>query len=113
MTTHTPINPLLQAVLPDMIVRLADAKRVIEDTLRPITVDMRAVADFLDFEIERAELQLSKAEWSSQADTDAIEARIQHLKALRSGVEKGDARSIMHQLEQVLAILKRLRDEAD
>lgn len=113
MTAHTPINPLLQSLLPEMIERLSGAKRQVGDILRPVAVDLQAVVDFLDFEVSRAELELSKAEWSSRADTDAIEVRVRHLKGLRAGVDQGSVSTMLEQIEQVILVLMRLDSEAD
>jgi hypothetical protein len=113
MTAPTPINPLLQAFLPQMIERLTVAQREVGDILRPISVDMAALADFLDYEVGRTELELSKAEWASQADTEALQSRIRYLRGLRAGVDAGGAASVLGPIEEVLVILRRLRSESD
>jgi hypothetical protein len=112
MTEYTPINPLLQASLPQMIERLGKAKREVGDILRPIAVDANALSDFLDFEVTRAELELSKAEWSSRADIEAIRDRVRYLTDLKAGVEESSVSEMLKNLEWLMVALVQLSDEA-
>jgi hypothetical protein len=113
MTTPTPLNPLLLAFLPEMVERLTRAKREIRDLLQPVMVDMKSLVDFLTFEIDKTRLELDRAEWSSQADTASIRARIAYLEALRSGIEDGCMGAVAHHMDEVLVMLARLQQEAD
>jgi hypothetical protein len=113
MSDHAPINPLLRAALPGMIDRLAQAQLKVRETLAPIAVDMQAVSDFLDFEIQRTQLELDRAEWSSRADTETIDERGRYLRGLLKGVEYDINETVADRLGAMADILKRLRDEAD
>lgn len=113
MTTPAPINPLLRAFLPEMIERMEAAKLKIRDLLAPISIDMDALSDFLAFEISRTQLELDRAEWSSQADTASIEERGRYLSATAQTVAQSRVATVTQHMDEILEILKQLEAEPD
>jgi hypothetical protein len=113
VTKTTPINPLFRASLPQMIERMEGARRKVREALNPIAVDIRALSDFLSFEISRTQLELDRAEWSSQADTAAIDDRGRYLAGMLETVGRSQMDQLTDHMEHVLAILKRLEAEPD
>jgi hypothetical protein len=109
----TPINPLLRAFLPEMIERMEAAKLKVRDTLGPVSVDMNALSDFLAFEIDRTQLELDRAEWSSQADTGSIDERGRYLRGIADTVGQNHVDMVTHRMDEILDILKQLEAEPD
>ncbi|KOX53848.1 hypothetical protein ADL19_14840 [Streptomyces purpurogeneiscleroticus] len=113
MTSPTPINPLLRAFLPEMIERMEAAKIQVRDLLAPVSIDLAALEDFLAFEVSRTQLELDRAEWSSQADTASIKERGVHLRNIADAVAAGHIAAVTDRMEEILTILKQLEADHD
>lgn len=112
MTDLPPLNPLMAALLPEVVERVSRIRREIQDLLQPIQVDMSALTDFLGYEIDRTRLALERAEWSSQADTETIERRIAYLESLREAFDPERIPATIGLLNDLDHAARHLRDEA-
>lgn len=83
------ISPRFKSKLPTIMNEICEGLIVIEPAIDQMTVPLREFLDFLDFEIQKAELQISHARLS-----------------------RGDARKLS-QMEAWLAELTRLRNDFD
>jgi hypothetical protein len=68
------INPRFRERLPILIEKSWSIFIKIEPDIRDLTVHLKEFQEYLDFEIEKVKLEISKEEWKDQADRAKLQA---------------------------------------
>jgi hypothetical protein len=80
------INPRFKSRLPDILEDICQGLIVIEPVIQQLAVPLREFLDYLDFEIEKVELEIFREELNNPADTQKLtdaKAWLVTLKSLR------------------------------
>jgi hypothetical protein len=78
------INPRFRERLPILIEKSWSIFIKIEPDIRDLTVHLKEFQEYLDFEIEKVKLEISKEEWKDQADRAKLQADKEWLAKLQA-----------------------------
>jgi hypothetical protein len=81
------INARFRDRLPHIMKKVCRIILTIEPEIKDLTVHLKEFQEYLDFEIEKTSLDISKEEWKDRADRDKLRADrewLAKLKALRA-----------------------------
>jgi hypothetical protein len=78
------INPRFRERLPILIEKSCSIFIKIEPDIRDLTVHLKEFQEYLDFEIEKVKLEISKEEWKDQADRAKLQADKEWLAKLQA-----------------------------
>jgi hypothetical protein len=80
------INPHFKDRLPGIMTEICDALIVIDPAINRINIQLREFLDYLDFEINKTDLEIERMRWESKVDLAALisaESWLQQLRQLK------------------------------
>jgi len=78
-----PINPRFKDRLPTIMNQICESLVVIEPAIDQLNVQLREFLDYLDFEIQKVDLEVKQMKWESKVDIAAVKAAESWLDELR------------------------------
>lgn len=85
--TTRPINPQFKDRLPVIMTEICDSLMVIEPAIDRVNIQLREFLEYLDFEINKTDLDIKRLQWEQKVDLPAVrelESWLQQLQQLKA-----------------------------
>jgi hypothetical protein len=82
-----PINPMFKDRLPGIMSDICQSLMVIEPAVDRVTVQLREFLDYVEFEIQKTDLEIKQMEWQDKVDMTQVKqskAWLERLKQLKA-----------------------------
>lgn len=104
------INPHFQSRLPSILEQVCSSLLTIEPAMQDIALQLAEFREYLDFEIQKTQLDIDQEEWKSRADPEKLESDKLWLAKLKTLRDDFEGERLTSTVEQIFQLVDRVKD---